>query len=74
MTPNTIREMAPHTRQRYHFAASSFSRLFGVTHVTEEMLNFCLTWAEETMPAPLDDLHNVDRYFKRLWDISHTTF
>ena len=69
MNPNTIREMAPHTRQRFHFAASSFSRMFGVSHVTTEMIDFCAAWAEETMPAPLDSLTNVDIYFRRLWDM-----
>ena len=69
MNPNTIREMEPHTRQRYHFAASSFSRMFGVPHVTEEMSDFCVGWAEQTMPAPLDSLTNVDIYFRRLWNM-----
>ena len=68
MNPNTIREMEPHTRQRFHFAASSFSRMFGVSHVTSEMLDFCIGWAEQTMPAPLEGLNEVDIYFRRLWD------
>jgi len=67
MTPNSIREMAPHTRQRFHFAASSFSRMFGVDKVTPEMLDFCVGWAEQTMPAPLEGLTEVDIYFRRLW-------
>jgi hypothetical protein len=67
MIPTTIREMAPHTRQRFHFAASSFSRMFGVDKVTPRMIDFCIGWAEQTMPAPADDLNNVDRYFRRLW-------
>ena len=74
MIQRNIREMEPRIRQRFHFAASSFSRMFGVDKVTPEMIDFCVAWAEETMPAPLDDLNNVDRYFRRLWDISHTTF
>ena len=69
MNPNTIREMEPRTRQRYHFAASSFSRMFGVAHVTEEMSNFCVGWAKETMPAPLEGLNEVDTYFRRLWNM-----
>ena len=68
MNPNTIREMAPHTRQRFHFAASSFSRMFGVDKVTVEMIDFCAGWAEQTMPAPLEGLNEVDIYFRRLWD------
>ena len=69
MTPNSIREMAPHTRQRFHFAASSFSRMFGVDKVTPEMLDFCVGWAEQTMPAPLEGLNEVDIYFRRLWNL-----
>ena len=68
MNPNTIREMEPHTRQRFHFAASSFSRMFGVDKVTVEMIDFCAGWAEQTMPAPLEGLNEVDIYFRRLWD------
>jgi len=67
MNPNTIREMAPHTRQRFHFAASSFSRMYGVDKVTPEMIDFCAVWAEQTMPAPLEGLNEVDRYFRDLW-------
>ena len=69
MNPNTIREMEPRTRQRFHFAASSFSRMFGVDKVTPDMIDFCLGWAEETMPAPLEGLNEVDIYFRRLWDM-----
>ena len=71
MNPNTIREMAPHTRQRFHFAASSFSRMYGVDRVTAEMIDFCVVWAEETMPAPLEGLNEVDIYFRRLWNMRH---
>ena len=69
MNPNTIREMEPHTRRRFHFAASSFSRMFGVDKVTPEMLDFCAGWAEQTMPPPLEGLNEVDIYFRRLWDM-----
>jgi hypothetical protein len=69
MTPNTIREMAPHTRKRFHFAASSFSRIYGVNKVTTDMIDFCLGWAEQTMPPPLEGLNEVDNYFKRLWNM-----
>jgi len=67
MNPNIIREMAPHTKRRFHFAASSFSRMFGVDKVTPDMLDFCLGWAEQTMPPPLEGLNEVDIYFRRLW-------
>ena len=69
MNPNTIREMAPHIRMRFHFAASSFSRMFGVDKVTPDMIDFCLGWAEQTMPPPLEGLNEVDIYFRRLWDM-----
>jgi hypothetical protein len=69
MNPNTIREMEPHTRQRFHFAASSFSRMFGVEKVTPEMLDFCVGWAEQTMPAPAEGLNEVDIYFRKLWNM-----
>ena len=70
MIPMNIRVMEPRIRQRFHFAASSFSRLYGVEHVTAEMIDFSYRWAETNMPAPLDDLNNVDRYFRQLWDTS----
>jgi len=71
MNPNTIREMAPPIRQRFHFATSSFSRIYGVTHVTTSMVDFCYDWALTEETAPLDCLNHVDRYFRNLWDTSH---
>jgi hypothetical protein len=61
--------MEPHTRQRFHFAASSFSRMYGANKVTAEMIDFCVGWAEQTMPPPLEGLNEVDIYFRRLWDL-----
>jgi hypothetical protein len=61
--------MEPRIRQRFHFAASSFSRMFGVDKVTPEMIDFCAGWAEQTMPAPLGGLNEVDIYFRKLWDL-----
>lgn len=72
MIPTTIRAMAPHTKQRFHFAASSFSRIYGVDKVTPEMVDFCLGWAEQTMPAPIEGLTEVDVYFKRLWNMRYS--
>ena len=71
MNPNTIRAMEPHTRQRFHFAASSFSRMYGVSHVSSDMIDFCYEWALQDSIAPLDCLNHVDRYFRQLWDTSH---
>jgi hypothetical protein len=67
MNPNIIREMEPHTRRRFHFAASSFSRIFGVKKVSEEMFKFCIQWSHGEESAPLDCLNHVDRYFRELW-------
>jgi hypothetical protein len=67
MNPNTIREMAPPIRQRFHFAASSFSRIYGVNHVSSDMIDFCYNWAMGQDIAPLDCLYHVDRYFRDLW-------
>jgi hypothetical protein len=74
MNPNTIREMEPHIRQRFHFATSSFSRMFGVDKVTPEMIDFSYRWAETGMTTPLQGLDEVDVYFRRLWDTSRTGF
>jgi hypothetical protein len=61
-------------KQRYHFAASSFARMLGVNKLTPEIIAFCKTWAETEDQAPLQGLHEVDRYFKQLWDTSHTQY
>ena len=67
MNPNTIRVMEPHTRQKFHFAWSSFSRICGVAHVTTPMVDFCYDWALTEEVAPIDCLNHVDRYFRELW-------
>lgn len=74
MNPTIIRAMEPHTRQRFHFAASSFSRIYGVDHVSSNMVDFCYNWAITEQIAPLDCLDKVDRYFKQLWDTSQHGF
>jgi len=68
MNPNTIREMAPPIRRRFHFAESSFSRIYGVSHVSSDMIDFCYDWALAEEVAPLDCLNHVDRYFRELWN------
>jgi hypothetical protein len=67
MTPICTREMELPTKRRYWFAMSSFSRMYGVSHVTQEMSDFCLEWALREEVAPLDCLNHVDRYFRELW-------
>ena len=74
MNPNTIRGMAPLTRQRFHFAASAFSRIYGVAHVTGSMVDFCYNWALTEETAPLDCLTNSDIYFRQLWDTSQQQY
>jgi len=68
MNPNTIRGMEPRTRQRFHFAVSAFSRIFGVSHVSSDMIDFCYDWSFTEQTAPLDCLNHVDRYFRELWN------
>ena len=68
MNPNTIRAMEPHTRRRFHFASSAFSRIFGVNHVSSGMIDFCYEWALKDETAPLDCLNHTDRYFRELWN------
>ena len=70
MIPTTIKVMEPHTRQRFHFAASAFSRIYGVTHVTGSMVDFCYNWALTEETAPPECLNYVDGYFRNLWDTS----
>jgi len=67
MTQNIIREMGPPIRRRFHFAASAFSRLYGVDKVTTEMIDFCYDWALTKDQAPLSGLTEVDIYFKNIW-------
>jgi len=67
MNQNTIREMEPHIKRRFHFATSSFSRMYGVTHVSSDMIDFCYEWALKSEVAPLDGLNSVDVYFRNLW-------
>lgn len=67
MIRTTIKEMEPHTKQRFHFAVSSFSRVYGVGSVTSQMIDFCFDWATAETQAPLDGLVEVDMYFSKLW-------
>jgi hypothetical protein len=60
--------MEPPTKRRYNFALSSFSRMYGVPHVNQEMSDFCFEWALGTETTPLDCLNHVDRYFRELWN------
>jgi hypothetical protein len=48
--------------------------MYGPDKLTMEMHDFCKRWAEGEEQSPLTGLNEVDRYFKQLWDTSHTTF
>jgi hypothetical protein len=62
MTPRNIREMEPHTRQRYHFAATAFVRMWGHNSLHDRrIVEFCVEWAHREDDAPLDN--SVDQYF-----------
>jgi len=63
MTPKTIREMEPHTKQRYHFASSAFVRMWGHSSLYDhKIVDFCIEWAQREENAPLDNMI-VDQYF-----------
>lgn len=47
----------------FHFAMSSFARMFGVKGVTLKMKTFCKEWATWGASAPLESLTEVDQYF-----------
>lgn len=65
MIPKTIREMELPTRQRYWFALSAFSRMYGVKTSANDMhiRQFCIEWSEWGVSAPLSGLDEVDQYF-----------
>ena len=57
-----LRGMEPHIRQRYHFAASAFVRMWGHSSLHDHrIVEFCEVWAHRTENAPLDNA--VDQYF-----------
>ena len=65
-------EMEPHIKARYDFAMSSFSRMYGVSHVisNKEILKFCKKWSNtEEELIPTGTLTSVDFYFRDLWKI-----
>jgi hypothetical protein len=64
MIQNSIKEMGPHTRQRYNFAASAFVRMWGHKSINDNsIVQFCIEWAHRDVDAPLNSLHEVDQYF-----------
>ena len=65
MTPKNIREMEPHIRQRYWFAMSAFSRMYGVKIAMNDMhiRQFCIEWSYWDVHSPLSGLDEADQYF-----------
>ena len=62
MILRTTREMEPHIKQRYGFAASAFVRMWGHSSLNDRhIVEFCNEWAHKDVLAPLDT--NVDQYF-----------
>lgn len=56
--------MEQHIKQRYHFALSAFSRMYGVNNSNDIYhKQFCLEWAHWEVDAPLSGLNEVDQYF-----------
>jgi len=66
----TMMEMEHHTKSRYNFAMSSFSRMYGVNAIngSTSISKFCYEWANnEKNNVPLGSLTQVDFYFRDLW-------
>lgn len=63
----SIKEMEPHIKSRYHFALTSFARMFTPSKVDQRMFNFCREWSYGEGEAPLGSLVEVDNYFRHLW-------
>jgi len=62
----------PDHKMKYHFAMSSFARMYGVNEVcnSHEVRRFCEKWSEtEGQIVPLGSLTEVDFYFRDLWKI-----
>ena len=63
MIPKIIRETEPRIKQRYHFAASAFVRMWGHSSLNDHrIIDFCAEWAHRTENAPLDN-SILDQYF-----------
>ena len=63
MIPKIIRETEPHIKQRFHFVASAFVRMWGHGSLKDNrIIDFCVEWAQRTENAPLDN-RVVDQYF-----------
>jgi|TARA_R110002020_G_scaffold73099_1_gene187489 hypothetical protein len=64
--------MESYVKNRYQFAMSAFSRMYGVDHVKSSttISRFCMKWAEtEDQNPPSGTLIDINFYFKDLWEI-----
>jgi hypothetical protein len=51
-------------KKRYHFAMSSFVRMYGHNIINNmDIKQFCKQWAQWNVNAPLSGLDEVDQYF-----------
>ena len=72
MTLTTTTGMEPHIKMRYDFAMSSFTRMYGVRHISgsAQHVKFCRKWADTGDENPPNGtLTEVDFYFRDLWNI-----
>jgi hypothetical protein len=51
-------------KQRYNFAMSAFSRIYGHSFIhNHDIKQFCVEWSGWDISAPLAGLDEVDQYF-----------
>lgn len=50
-------------KQKYNFALSSFSRMYGFQKIDWSIRQFCLEWSNWGVNSPLSGLTEVDQYF-----------
>ena len=64
MIQRITKVMEPHIKQRFHFAASAFVRMWGHSSLHDlRILEFCEIWAHLDDAAPLSGLSEADQYF-----------
>ena len=59
-------------KNRFNFAMSSFSRMYGPKGITNEMTKICKNWANTNNEPPLGSLTKVDFYFRDVWIYTKT--
>jgi hypothetical protein len=63
----SIAGWSPELKKRYNFALSAFSRMYGTSHITMEMMHFSYKWADSDNNHPEGTLTHIDFYFRDLW-------